>query len=254
MASQQLQVLTYNIHKGFSPGRLRFILPKMREALHDLSTDLVFLQEVQGEHKRQEKRIQDWPETSQFEFLAEQLWPHYAYGKNAIYAAGHHGNAILSKYPFSECENINVSAISRASRSLLHGVLNLSEGSPPVHVLCIHLGLFKAEREEQLKILADRIKAHVGMEEPLIIAGDFNDWRKEATDYLEAELNLREVIKELEGEHAKTYPAWRPTLLFDRIYYRGLKLLEGHCLQGNPWRLLSDHLPLYAKFELPFSQ
>ncbi len=36
---------------------------------------------------------------SQFAFLADEIWPHFAYGKNAIYSAGHHGNAILSKHP-----------------------------------------------------------------------------------------------------------------------------------------------------------
>ena len=112
------------------------------------------------------------------------------------------------------------------------------------------MSLFKAQRSNQLKILSQRSAEIVPLTEPLIIAGDFNDWRKDATDYLETDLGLQEVFKQLHGEYAKTFPAWRPTLLIDRIYYRGLKLKKGICLQGNPWRVLSDHLPLYAQFEL----
>ncbi len=243
-----LKVLTYNIHKGFSPAKLRFHLPKMREALLAFDTDVVFLQEVQGEHKRQQKRVRAWPDETQLEFLAEQIWPHTAYGKNAIYDSGHHGNAILSKYPFIEWENINVSRVLRASRSLLHGIIQLPETSKPVHVICIHFGFFKSERELQMDRLHERIKAHIPEDEPLIIAGDFNDWRKAATDYLETKMGFQEVFKELHGEYAKTFPALKPTLQTDRIYFRNVALQSGQCLQTKPWRTLSDHLPLSAEF------
>lgn len=246
--NQTLKVLTYNIHKGFSPGKLSFQLPKMRDAIADVNTDLVFLQEVQGEHKRREKRHDDWPDASQFEFLADTLWPHYAYGKNAIYQAGHHGNAILSKYPFKTWQNIDVSKSIRASRSLLHGQIQIPGSTKVVHVLCIHFGLFKSERLEQFKTLSDRIHELIADDEPLIIAGDFNDWQSAAVEYLEDRLHVQEVFRELEGKHAKTFPAIRPTLRTDRIYYRGLQLQAGECLNNKTWKLLSDHLPLYAEF------
>lgn len=250
MQENYLHILTYNIHKGFSHGKLRFMLHKMRDAIQSVNPDLVFLQEVQGAHKHHEKRVREWPNASQFEFLADQLWPHYAYGKNAIYQAGHHGNAILSKYPFYSWENINVATISRASRSLLHGIIHLSKLKVQVHVLCIHLSLFKSKRHEQLDRLCQRIAEHVPINEPLIIAGDFNDWRKDATDYLEEVLGVQEVFKLLHGDYAKTFPALRPTLSVDRIYFRGVTLEKGICLSDKPWRLLSDHLPLYASFRL----
>ena len=94
-----ISLITYNIHKGFGLGKLRFLLPQMREAITALNPDFVFLQEVQGAHSRRQKRIESWPDTPQFEYLAENMWPHYVYAKNAVYQSGHHGNAILSKYP-----------------------------------------------------------------------------------------------------------------------------------------------------------
>ena len=113
-----LKVLTYNIHKGFDRRNREFVLHEIREHLHLADVDIVFLQEIQGRHYHHENRVSGWPGVSQFEFLADSLWPHYAYGKNAIYDKGHHGNAILSKHPFVSWENVNLSRFRRASRVL----------------------------------------------------------------------------------------------------------------------------------------
>ena len=243
-----LKVITYNMHKGFMPGKVRFVLEEMRAALINENPDLVFLQEVQGEHKRHQKRQGDEQELSQFEYLASGLWPHYVYGKNAIYQAGHHGNAILCKHPIVTWENINVANIKRSSRSLLHGVVDLPDQGSRLHVVCIHFGLFKAEREGQIQTLIERIADHVPQDEPVIIAGDFNEWRLEALESFEQQLELQEVFKSLHGHYAKTFPAIKAALCIDRIYYRGLTCQTSRCLNEKPWRHLSDHLPLLAQF------
>jgi len=220
----------------------------MKLAIEKLSPDLVFLQEVQGQHVKREKKQEQWPKEGQFDFIAESLWPHVVYGKNAVYQAGHHGNAMLSKYPFLSHENINVSTTARASRSLLHTTLEVN--GTLVHLLCVHLGLFKDERKKQIQTLASRIKAHVPEGTPLVLAGDFNDWRQGLGQILEQELGLSEAMKEVHGEHAKSFPAIKPALHVDRIYYRGLRLLDASCLNSKPWKALSEHLPRNANFEL----
>lgn len=243
-----ISLITYNIHKGFSLGAVRFVLPKIREAISQLQPDFVFLQEVQGEHVKRQKRINEWPEVSQTEYIAEEIWPHYVYAKNAVYQSGHHGNAILSKYPFEQFENINVSTINRASRGILHCQLTLNDKN--IHLLCVHLGLFKTERKEQLKKLMMRIAQVVPDNEPLLMAGDFNDWRTVLSQPLFEELGISEAFVEVEGQHARSFPAIRPALCVDRVYFRGMEVKEVACLQGKPWRMLSDHLPLYARFEI----
>ncbi|HEY9202344.1 MAG TPA: endonuclease/exonuclease/phosphatase family protein, partial [Gammaproteobacteria bacterium] len=137
----RIRVLTYNIHKGFSAGNRRFVLHQIKSLIRSVDSELVFLQEIQGEHLHKSQHHHNWPDESQFEFLADEVWHHHAYGKNAIYEAGHHGNAILSKYPFVEWENIDVSYMRKASRSLLHGVIRISDSMPRLHVVCVHLGL-----------------------------------------------------------------------------------------------------------------
>lgn len=247
-SSQTITLLTYNIHKGFGVGAVRFLLPEMREAITRLNPDVVFLQEVQGQHLKREKRIESWPDSSQVAYLAEHLWPHFVYAKNAVYQAGHHGNAILSKFSIDQCENINLSNINRASRGILHAQITWDQRT--IHLLCVHLGLFKAERAEQCRALMQRITDVVPEHEPLLMAGDFNDWQTILSKPLAEELGIKEAFVDKEGQHARSFPAIRPALCVDRVYFRGMEVLEVACLQGKPWRMLSDHLPLYAKLSL----
>src|SRR5918996_1156218 len=247
----QLRMLTYNIHKGFSMGNTRFVLHQIRDALELANVDLIFLQEIQGNHSGRRSRVQGWPDAPQFEFLASRLWPHYAYGKNAIYHQGDHGNAILSKYPFISWENINVSPSPYASRSVLHGVIAIPGSSKPLHVICIHFGLIPAERHQQLSILHRRIRSHVPSDAPLIIAGDFNDWTERTERLMQERLGVIDVFKTLTRHPAKTFPVVWPVLPIDRIFYRGTLPQACKCLNKMPWRRLSDHAALYASFSLP---
>lgn len=245
-----LKVLSYNIHKGFSTGGIAFKLDAIREAIRDVHPDLVFLQEVQGEHRRHQDRIPHWPSEAQFEFMADQFWPHFAYGKNAVYDAGHHGNAILSKFPFQKWENIDISLGRFERRGILHAVIPLPGQDRPLHVLCLHLDLFESGRQSQLQSLCRRLEEHVPPDEPVIIAGDFNDWRRRATEILASQAGLREVFVQLGGHHARTFPAWRPFLSLDRVYYRGLRPKKASLPSGRHWNALSDHLPVCCDFSI----
>ncbi len=263
-----LRVLTYNIHKGFNVGNRRFVLDQIRKALITADADLIFLQEMQEEHRHHQQKIADWPVLSPLEFLAENTWPFRAYGKNAIYHAGHHGNALLSKYPFVCWENINVSPFPWASRSLLHGIIRLpgiaaetvahsswhvpplSESTRDVHIICIHFGLIGKERRLQIGKLSARIDSHVPQDAPLIIAGDFNDWLGQADRLFHDNLGLQEIFHIIHGRYARSFPSWLPFLPMDRIYFRGLTPISCERLTYAPWHALSDHAPLTAMFGL----
>lgn len=243
-----IRVLTYNIHKGFSAGNRRFVLEQIRQELRQADVDIIFLQEIQGEHIVRQKKIVDWPEESQFEYIADQVWSHYAYAKNAIYSAGHHGNAILSKYPFVYRENLRFSTIRPASRSLLHGIVEIPETGLKLHVICVHLDFLPNLRKGQLSRLNNLVRSSVPANEPLILAGDFNDWHGQVSRHLATDLGLSEIFHTLHGDYARTFPSWMPFIPVDRIYYRGLVPLECACYEKTPWHTLSDHTPLYAKF------
>ncbi|WP_349431925.1 endonuclease/exonuclease/phosphatase family protein [Methylomarinum sp. Ch1-1] len=250
MQESRLRVLTYNIHKGFSPSNRHFILHQIRDALVDVKADILFFQEMQGEHKEHEQKHHNWPECTHYEFLAHEVWPHYAYGKNAVYSVGHHGNAILSKYPLHSWENINVSPFAWASRSLLHGVIQLPSWQRELHIICIHLGLIGMERRRQFGLLCERIDEHVPHDAPLIVAGDFNDWTGQAEKRFYQHLELKEAYRTLHNRYARTFPVWLPFLQMDRIYFRGMQPRSCERLTGAPWNRLSDHAPLLAEFSL----
>ena len=245
-----IKVLSYNIHKGFAAGSFKFTLAKIKEAILNLGVDIVFLQEVQGEHAAKSKKYSDWPNESQFEYLADQTWSHYAYGKNAVYFDGHHGNAILSKYPIIEWENIDVSTNAIEKRGLLYAKLLIPDINQSMHCVCLHLNLFRKGRTAQLEKLCEMIRKKVPAHEKLIVAGDFNDWSKKAGAILNHELSLTEVFKILHGKYAKTYPSSAPLLSLDRIYFRFFAPLEAKRIQRRAWGNLSDHLPIYAALSL----
>lgn len=241
--SNVLRVLSYNIHKGFNPSNSRFLLEEMRHAIRSVNAELVFLQEVLGDHEKHSFNHPNWIPGAQFEYLADQIWPHFAYGKNAIYQHGHHGNAILSKRPFRFWENTDISQFKFSQRGILHGIV---DGG--IHVFCMHLGLLGFERRFQISALIRTIQKRVPEDAPLIIAGDFNDWRCSLDRKLRRELGVREAFSEVGGKPARTFPAGLPLFQLDRIYFRNIALVGANRLTDGRWRGLSDHCALYAEF------
>jgi endonuclease/exonuclease/phosphatase family metal-dependent hydrolase len=242
-------VATFNIHKGFSHLTRRMVIHEVKEKLHGLSVDILFLQEVQGAHHRNAGRYIDWPGKPQHEFIADTVWKEVAYGRNAVYRQGHHGNAILSRFPIVTQENEDISAHVFENRGLLHCEIKLAGGAQNLHCINVHLGLFERGRQWQIRSLAERIRATVPKDAPLIIAGDFNDWRHKATRMLVEQLGVEEVFETSRGRTARTFPSVLPMFRLDRIYARGLRVVDTSVLYKFPWGRLSDHAALGATFE-----
>ena len=242
-----LRIASYNIHKGMSPLNRRLQLPNMAESLQQLNADVLFLQEVQGRHGQRALRFADWPHEPQHHYLARRLQHRVAYGLNAHYAHGHHGNAILSRFPIQQWCNLDISVNRFESRGLLHCELQLPRWPVTVSALCVHLNLLARDRRKQFSALKDYIQRAVPADHALILAGDFNDWRGEACDHLSEDLGLQEIFHHLHGHYARSFPARFPLLSLDRIYVRGLVPHHAEVLRGAPWGALSDHLPLAAE-------
>jgi endonuclease/exonuclease/phosphatase family metal-dependent hydrolase len=233
MPKKSLTVVTYNIHKGLSQFNKRLVLHEIRDKLRTLEADVAFLQEVQGKHEANARRHITWPETGQHEFLT--------------YQDGHHGNAVVSRHPISGWENIDVSHHPLESRGLLHCEVTVDGWKEPVHCINVHLGLWARSRRFQLEWLSERIRAAVPKKGPLIVAGDFNDWSRKASNYLEDELGLFEVFEKKEGKPARSYPAQMPVFTLDRIYVRDLNVDTVKRHVGAGWSRLSDHVALAAR-------
>jgi len=246
----EISVATYNIHKGFSQFNRRFVLYELRQRLRELDTDIVFLQEVLGAYSLSALHGVADLERSQHEFLAHEKWPYHAYGKNSVYESGHHGNAILSRYPIINWGNQDISAHRFESRGVLYCELELPKGGS-LHCLCVHLGLFKRGRSLQFDALVELIRYAIPKDSPLIIAGDFNDWNNHARQSLANELDLHEVFESGSGSLARSYPVSFPMLRLDRIYVRGLMVKSSAVHAQYPWNKISDHAALSANLSLP---
>ena len=158
----EVNVLTLNAHMGFNLFNRRFVLPELREAIRAVAADVVFLQEVMGENALHASRIAGWPAATQYEFLADSIWSQHAYGRNAAYPHGHHGNALLSKFPILQQQNRDVSVHGHEERGLLHCLLDV--GGPAELPDRPHPLDLVAAVDEQLGIAPEgcRVAADIG--------------------------------------------------------------------------------------------
>ena len=239
-------VLSMNVHKGLSPLHRHSTIYQLREKMRSHHPDLLFLQELQQEHRGRVRRFSQWPLAELTHFLSEDFWHDWHYGKNVEYRDGHHGNAILSKHSQQKGNNYDISAYRFESRGLLHSVTTLNGMDQPIHCFCVHLALFERGRERQLEAIIKHIQ-DLTQNGPTIVAGDFNDWRNRVSAPMKA-AGFDEVFELLTGSPARTFPSVKPLLAMDRIYVRGIKVHSAQIL--HEWLKLSDHLGITAELEL----
>ncbi|MCX8957276.1 endonuclease/exonuclease/phosphatase family protein [Erwinia psidii] len=244
-----LKVLTINTHKGFNASNRRFILPELRDAVRATAADIVFLQEVMGSHCVHQLKVANWPDKPHYEFLADTLWNDFAYGRNAVYPEGDHGNAVLSRFPITAFENRDISTEGTEKRGLLHCQVALPDHPVSLHVICVHLGLRNAQRAQQLSMLCALINS-LPAEAPVVVAGDFNDWQLKANAFLLEGAGMEEVFSRKSGRPARTFPARFPLLRLDRIYVRNAGINHPQTIPTRPWSHLSDHAPLAVELYL----
>ena len=266
----KLRIATYNIHKGISSFGNRPSIHALKKALTAMEADVVFLQEVQGQHDHHaDRHAERWPEGSQHDFLAGDSH-HAVYGMNAVYDHGHHGNALLSSFPIASSRNQDVSDHAYEARGILHCVVQTPQCE--VHCYVVHLGLFAGSRRRQNQALIEAVESSAGSDAPIIIAGDFNDWGDKLGADLRTRLNVIEVfeaqvkpfsigamMRRLSGrksklQPARTFPAALPWLRLDRIYVRGFTVESAQVLHGPTWAKLSDHAPIVATLRLDTDQ
>ena len=247
----KLKAISYNIHKGFDLVGSKFVLHEIKSSLLETGAELVLLQEVVGENSEHATEVEKWPTETQFEFLADTVWPHYSYGKNAVFSTSHHGNALLSKYPIVFSENIDISTNRFESRGLLHCIIEIPPlNNKRVHVFNTHLDLLQKGRKTQFNKILSRIQSSVNEGDSFIVGGDFNDWGNDLSPLFIEHLGVYESHVKLHGKHAKSFPSIYPFLTLDRLYYKHMTVSKCQVLAHEHWKTLSDPLPLLAEFEI----
>jgi endonuclease/exonuclease/phosphatase family metal-dependent hydrolase len=242
--SATLRIATYNIHKGvqgLGPVR-RLEIHNIGHAVEQLDADIVCLQEVRKLHRREERYFTRWPELPQAEFLAPEGYE-AVYKTNATTRHGEHGNALLSRWPIVSHGHEDMSDHRFEQRGLLHVKVQVEKKA--VNVIVLHLGLIAGSRARQIEQLGRYLEREVPKREPLVVAGDLNDWGAKLRPAMNA-LGLKDFL----GDRLATYPARLPLAQLDYVYARGLKPTGIEIPKGRIWWRMSDHLPLIAEFRI----
>lgn len=249
MSPQPLTITSYNMHKGMSPLNRQVQIAPMAEALKSLQSDVLFLQEVQGRNNLRSRKLLDFPDMAHYDFLGRHLDFNRSYGKNAVYPERHHGNAILSHLPIETRHNLDISVNKLEQRGLLHCEIQPEGWDTPLVCLCAHLNLREPDRAKQYRAIYDYVNRHIAPESPLVLAGDFNDWRQKSAHSLGKALKLDEAFVDEHGRRPKTFPARLPLLSLDRVYTRNLEIIDTQVHNSEHWQQLSDHLPLSVRVQ-----
>ncbi|MBL7666323.1 MAG: endonuclease/exonuclease/phosphatase family protein [Bacteriovoracaceae bacterium] len=237
----KIKILSYNVNKSRSWKFVDDTSDKIKKIIIESNADIVFLQEVVGENSN--RNISK----PHYEELADEIWTEFAYGKNAVYEKGHHGNVILSKFPLVKWEQENLSTNRFEQRGLLYAKIEPQNSAKkiPIHLYCLHLDLLFKGRKQQIERIIERIKSEVG-DDAFIIAGDFNDWDHRIGNMIENALNVKDCSAIINGEYLKTFPSFYPSLKLDRVYIKNGITLSAATMKYT----YSDHLPLLCEVSI----
>ncbi|HYG62074.1 MAG TPA: endonuclease/exonuclease/phosphatase family protein [Thermoanaerobaculia bacterium] len=243
----QIRVLTYNIHRAIGVDR-RFRPERVAGIIAHYDPDLVLLQEVD----------EGAPRSRELDLAKEMAhvlnFPYFAVGHNVSLRKGRYGNATLSRFPIVRERNIDLTIGIRKRRGCQHTSLVLGEGRH-LEVFNLHLGLSARERHRQIELLVRCSEfVHVDGDTPVLVGGDFNDWRSLLRPAFTNGLGFRSATdnRRFGTDWAMpTYPSFSPQGALDRIYYRGpIELLTVRRCRLQASRVASDHLPVIADFDL----
>lgn len=241
-----LRIVSWNVHKCVGGLDRRYDPERTAAVLAAQKPDICVLQEVaQGgswhKHERQVDRLGD--------MLGLR---HRSYFINVRFGPrrGEYGNAILSRLPITEAENIDLTIAGKKARSVLHAQIRIpmSGGATrTLHAFNLHLGLGERERREQLRmLLAHPRLTRTHPDTPVVVAGDFNDVLG----------NLGKRLLTPAGFHGprrapRTFPAWAPLRALDSLFVRGeCEVLSLTSARSKGARTASDHLPLVAELDI----
>jgi endonuclease/exonuclease/phosphatase family metal-dependent hydrolase len=240
---QRLRIVTYNIHHGEGvDGRLD--LERIAAVIRSTEPDLVALQEV-------DQVVERTGRVDQPAELARLTDMHVIFGKNIDLEGGGYGNAVLSKQPAKQIENLPLPALindsgvdDREQRGALVVEVPADVGGPLVFI-ATHLDHRRpdAERLESARVI-NAVVADRFADRSAILAGDLN--APPTSDVL---ARFSEAWRNPSDE-LPTTPVKTPRRQIDFILVRPAErwqIVEARVLDE---RVASDHRPLLVVLEL----
>jgi len=227
------RVASYNIRKCVGLDRRRDP-DRVLGVIAALGADAVALQEA-------DRRLGERPATlDPARIVAETGLAAVDLSVNGI-SLGWHGNAVLL-HP-----DIEVEAVRRIELPGLEPrgavMIEAMRAGCGFRLVAVHLGLTRAFRRQQLKVIVKSLRSAAG-EIPTVILGDFNEWRNDRG---------LEPLAPGFTVHAPglSFHAARPVAALDRIAVsRGVAIEGAGVHRSEASRIASDHLPVWADLRL----
>jgi endonuclease/exonuclease/phosphatase family metal-dependent hydrolase len=239
---QRVRVITWNIHKCVGGTDARYSPERIVECLKAYDAKIILLQEVA-------RGIPRLHSEDQVSILTEGMGMHAAFHPEHCFKRGYYGNLILSAFPLSQVEHIDLTIGSRKVRGAIqsHVRVPIGEHRRTVVVHNLHLGLAGSERAQQLSrfVRSDSFN-HLHASTPLIVGGDLNDvWGSLGPRFLSPQRLERA------GSLRNTFPAALPLRPLDGLFFRGsVQLVHFEVGSTKLAKTASDHRPLIADFDI----
>ena len=236
-----MRLLSYNIHKGIGGRDRRYRFERVISVIEAENPDIICLQEVDRDCRRSSRDDQPKLLANYFKFKT------HLYQPNVSLKYGMYGNLILSRWPFLHKHQISLRLSRRKPRGAQMAVVDSPEG--PFHLVHFHLGLAEKERHWQLQHLLGHHLFKESDHLPVMVVGDFNDWRNTLCRGCLAEQGFAQLTAPI--SRFRSFPAYLPLGSLDKAFVRGKIVLRHARIVHSPMaRQASDHLPLVIDFHL----
>jgi endonuclease/exonuclease/phosphatase family metal-dependent hydrolase len=230
-----LTFASYNIHKAVGLDRRRDPA-RILAVLHEIDADVIALQEADRRFGRRESvlPLQLLDDLGHYKVVALNRRPD---------SIGWHGNALLVRREFKLREAGIVPLPTLEPRGAVWADLEI--GGAPVRIVGMHLDLSGLRRRQQLRAILAHV-ATCGEHCPTVLMGDLNEWAIHGGSLREFHAPWKLLAP------GRSFPSRRPVAQLDRIVVSEDWTVHRTGVHHSALAAIgSDHLPVYARLELP---
>lgn len=225
---------SYNVHKCVGVDR-RFDPGRTAAVIGEISPDVIALQEADRRFGNREGLLD-------LDMLHRRTGLLPVPVDNGHAGHGWHGNLVLVREgSVRDVRQLRLPGLE--PRGGLVVDLDLTTG--PVRVVAAHLGLLRQSRLLQIETLLHHARETAGR--PVVLMGDFNEWRLRGRSSL---VHTQTVFGPL-GLGVPSFPAYFPVLSLDRVFVMPPDIVDTFVAHDTALsRKASDHLPVKANIRL----
>lgn len=236
-----MRLLSYNIHKGIGGRDRKYDLERIHSVIESEAPDIICLQEV-------DRHVARSAHHNQPQLFVERFTPAaHLFQMNFRVRDGGYGNLLLSRWPIIAHHHVSLTLRRCKARGAQLAVIESPAGM--LQIVNWHLGLRERERHWQVRRLLEHHLFRAAGPVPVLIAGDYNDWRNTLWKGPFAIHGFRQVTSPV--SRFRSFPAYMPLGSLDKAFVRGgINIQHARISKHRPARDASDHLPLVIDFDL----